>query len=240
MFCMLDRCTRGHAAFAWPNTVHQLCTGPAGRFQLPRLPRPGTNNLEEHLELAKERGFAIIPEIKQAFAVNKILAQRGIQNTIENLTLHELAKHGYESADDLCFIQTFEFSTLKALSESGSDLRRVFLANHVDLLSEEWISKYKELGIYGVGVDKNLIVVKNPNGHINFTNIELMDRLHGHGLQVFSWTFRNEHDELSSWDDGQDPYVEYQRFFDAGLDGFFTDFPGSLKRFFNTKEIPRM
>lgn len=190
----------------------------------------------EHLAMARERGFAVIPEIKQAYAVNKILAQRGIQDTIENMTLHQLSHYGYDSADDPCLMQTFEFSSLKALSDSGSKLRRVLLANHVDLLSEEWISKYKELGVYGVGINKKFIVVKNPNGHINYTNTELMDRLHSHGLSVFSWTFRNEYEELSSWEDGQDPYLEYQRFLDVGLDGYFTDFPGSLRRFFDAKE----
>ena len=89
-------------------------------------------------------------------------------------------------------------------------------------------------------LNKKWIVRKNPNGQIDFTDTELMERLHGHGLKVFSWTFRNEYDELSSWDDGQDPYVEYQRFLDAGLDGYFTDFPGSLKRFFNEKENRQM
>ena len=56
-------------------------------------------------------------------------------------------------------------------------MRRVFLANHPDLLSEEWIATYKELGIYGVGLNKKFIVVTNPDGHINHTNTELMDRV---------------------------------------------------------------
>ena len=64
----------------------------------------------------------------------------------------------------------------------------------------------------------------------------LFQQLHGHDLTVFSWTFRNEYQELSSWEDGQDPYVEYQRFLDVGLDGYFTDFPGSLSRFIDAKE----
>lgn len=64
----------------------------------------------------------------------------------------------------------------------------------------------------------------------------LFHQLHSHGLSVFSWTFRNEYEELSSWEDGQDPYLEYQRFLDVGLDGYFTDFPGSLRRFFDAKE----
>ena len=134
-------------------------------------------------------------------------------------------------------------------------MRRVLLANTPDLLSEEWIARYKELGVYGVGLNKKYIVVTGPDGHINLTNNELIDRvrgkatdkfiallnflfqqLHGHDLTVFSWTFRNEYQELSSWEDGQDPYVEYQRFLDVGLDGYFTDFPGSLRRFIDAKE----
>ena len=56
-------------------------------------------------------------------------------------------------------------------------MRRVLLANHPDLLSEEWIAKYKELGVYGVGLNKKYIVVTGPDGHINFTNNELIDRV---------------------------------------------------------------
>ena len=56
-------------------------------------------------------------------------------------------------------------------------MRRVLLANHPDLLSEEWIAKYKELGVYGVGLNKKYIVVTNPDRHINFTNTELIDRV---------------------------------------------------------------
>ena len=66
---------------------------------------------------------------------------------------------------------------IQTLSESGSELRRVLLANHPDLLSEEWIAKYKELGVYGVGLNKKYIVVTGPDGHINFTNYELIDRV---------------------------------------------------------------
>ena len=43
----------------------------------------------------------------------KILKERGIENTIENLTLQKLSEFGYESEEDPCFIQTFEYSALK-------------------------------------------------------------------------------------------------------------------------------
>ena len=56
-------------------------------------------------------------------------------------------------------------------------MRRLFLANHPDLLSEEYIASYKELGVHGVGLNKKFIVVTNPNKHINFINTELVDRV---------------------------------------------------------------
>ncbi len=53
-------------------------------------------------------------------------------------------------------------------------------------------------------------------------------------MKVHVYTFRNENHHLR-WDYGQDPYVEYQTFLDLGVDGFFTDFPGSLRRFLDAK-----
>ena len=41
------------------------------------------------------------------------------------------------------------------------------------------------------------------------------------------YTFRNENQYLA-FDYGADPYKEYERFLQLGIDGFFTDFPGSL------------
>jgi glycerophosphoryl diester phosphodiesterase len=60
--------------------------------------------------------------------------------------------------------------------------------------------------------------------------------MHSHGMKVYAWTFRNEWEYLS-WDYGQDAYVEYETFLELGLDGFFSDFPATLKRFFNVKEM---
>ena len=56
---------------------------------------------------------------------------------------------------------------------------------------------------------------------------------------MFIYTFRNEYEYLSCWEDQQDPYVEYQRFLNIGIDAYFTDFPGSLKRFFQSKKTDK-
>lgn len=46
---------------------------------------------------------------------------------------------------------------------------------------------------------------------------------HASGLEVHPFTFRNESKHLTS-DDMQQPYAEYYAFFEAGVDGIFTDY----------------
>ena len=54
----------------------------------------------------------------------------------------------------------------------------------------------------------------------------LVDRAHAHGLLIHTWTFRNEPHRLA-YDDGGDPMNEYARYFALGVDGVFSDFPGT-------------
>ena len=54
----------------------------------------------------------------------------------------------------------------------------------------------------------------------------LVDRAHARGLLVHTWTFRNEPHRLA-YDDGGDPFAEYARYFAIGVDGVFSDFPGT-------------
>jgi len=55
-------------------------------------------------------------------------------------------------------------------------------------------------------------------------------------MKVHVYTFRNENHFLR-WDYGQDPFVEYEAFLELGIDGFFTDFPGSLRRFLEAQTL---
>ncbi len=47
---------------------------------------------------------------------------------------------------------------------------------------------------------------------------------HAAGLQVFTWTFRNEPKRLAS-SFKSDPAAEYKAFYALGVDGVFSDFP---------------
>ena len=52
----------------------------------------------------------------------------------------------------------------------------------------------------------------------------LIRRAHKRGLDVHTWTFRNEARRLASDYDG-DPKAEYKLFYALGIDGLFSDFP---------------
>ena len=71
---------------------------------------------------------------------------------------------------------------------------------------------------------------ENDDGAINGADRKvlppttLVDRAHAAGLQIHTWTFRNEPRRLA-YDDGDDPLNEYMRYFQIGVDGVFSDFP---------------
>jgi len=58
---------------------------------------------------------------------------------------------------------------------------------------------------------------------------DIIKNAHAVGLMVHSWTFRNEPRRLAS-DFAGDPLAEYKAFFDAGLDGLFSDFPDTAAK----------
>ncbi|TRY67191.1 hypothetical protein TCAL_09237 [Tigriopus californicus] len=190
---------------------------------------------EEYLDMCKENNIGIYPEIKLGAATNKILRDRNHNVTIEELVLAALDKTGYNKASDPCFVQTFELSTIKKLNELKTNLRTIFLF-HANRTSDEDLQMYKDLGVYGLGLDKDLLVIKDDKNHISLLNEDLVHRIHALGMDVHVYTFRNEWNHLN-WDYGQDPYMEYETFLDMGIDGYFTDFPASLRNFFTFKEL---
>ncbi len=54
----------------------------------------------------------------------------------------------------------------------------------------------------------------------------LIDDAHAAGLLVHPYTFRNEDVYLAS-DYNGNPELEYEQFFELGVDGLFSDFPGT-------------
>ena len=75
----------------------------------------------------------------------------------EDLGLQILRQHGYTKSTDNCFIQSFELSSLENLG-SKTDLKRIFLLKSKPKANAETFKRVKKAGIYGIGIDKLLLV----------------------------------------------------------------------------------
>jgi glycerophosphoryl diester phosphodiesterase len=79
----------------------------------------------------------------------------------------------------------------------------------------------------GIGPWKVYIVGSDPDGNIKKTT-DLIARAHAHGLLIHTWTFRDDaypNGDVSGYKGG--PIDEYLTFYTMGIDGVFSDFPGT-------------
>ena len=157
---------------------------------------------------------------------------------------------GYREADDPVFIQSFEVSNLKKLKtmtelplaqlvdsegapqdwvESGSS------RSYKDMLTAEGV---REVATYATVIApyKGLVVARREDGSWA-PESGLLDLAHQAGLQVHSWTFRAENAMLPpALRKGNDPDAdgdltsEVRHFFEAGLDGVFSNHPDQAVR----------
>ena len=93
------------------------------------------------------------------------------------------------------------------------------------------ISKYA----FAVSPSKNDIANKTETGYIDQDaidkGVEFVKTIHGTGLEVHPWVFRDENQFLA-WTYGQDSYMELDLFIRTiGIDGFFTDFPKTASNY---------
>ena len=100
----------------------------------------------------------------------------------------------------------------------------------------EEISTYAD----GIGPWKRYIVSTLGTGPESSRTLapptDLIDRAHAHGLQIHTWTFRNEQSRLVS-NYGGNPINEYLQFYELGIDGVFSDFPDTA---FTARELLRV
>ena len=84
--------------------------------------------------------------------------------------------------------------------------------------------------VVGIGPWKDTVVPPTKDNRLA-TPTDLVAMAHARGLQVHPYTYRNENKFLH-FNFRQDPYAEYDYWInDVGVDGLFTDFPASLRRF---------
>ena len=80
---------------------------------------------------------------------------------------------------------------------------------------------------------KSLMIIR-PSLNYNAFFFSFFFQIHDFGMQVYAYTFKNELSSLK-WDYQGDVRNELQQFFKLGLEGYFSDFPATLKSFRDSK-----
>ncbi len=196
--------------------------------------------LEDVLDLAKKeskrlgRPIGVYIETKHPTYFQKI----GLP--LEDRLLKILKTYGYGKKTDPIFLQSFEIANLKYL-RSKTQLRLVQLYDegkespfdtvaagksktYSEMMTNEGLA---EVATYadGIGPWKDLIIPQTASKELTAPT-DLIARAHKAGLLVHAYTFRNDKPLLAkNYQD--DPIKEFQTFFNLGIDGVFTDYPGT-------------
>lgn len=212
-------------------TVHERTNPRTGQAQFPgRFPTgQGTfriPTLEEELQLiaglnrSTGRTAGIYPEIK-APGWHR---QQGADPSAVVLPI--LARYGYASKADPCFLQCFEFAEVRRIrQELGYQGRLIQLLGNertpegLDPTSPEGLDSYASL-VDGIGPALSLIFERGDGGQPTLTG--LVQRAHARGLAVHPYTVRAD-----ALPPGlADVEALFRLVFEtAGADGVFTDHP---------------
>jgi glycerophosphoryl diester phosphodiesterase len=202
--------------------------------------------LDEVLALVREesrrRGerIGVYPETKHPTYFDAI----GL--SMEEPLVAALRRHGLDRRNAEVIIQSFETGNLRELDT----MTRVDLAQLVDASGAPYDLRaagdprtYRdlvtpaglaEIATYadGVGVNKNLVLPRDPATGATGATSSLVDDAHAAGLVVHVWTLRDENQFMATnFRIGTDPdakgdaYAEALAFLDAGVDGIFSDHP---------------
>uniref|UniRef100_I1Q694 glycerophosphodiester phosphodiesterase n=2 Tax=Oryza glaberrima TaxID=4538 RepID=I1Q694_ORYGL len=195
---------------------------------------------------AASRVVGIYPEIKNPVFVNRQVRWRDGKK-FEDKFVAALKRRGYGGryrspawAARPVFIQSFAPTSL-VYAAGLTDSPMVLLVDDTTVRTEDTSQSYDEVTsdehldymreyVVGVGPWKDTVVPPTTDNKLAAPT-DLVARAHARGLQVHPYTYRNENQFLH-FNFRQDPYAEYDYWInDVGVDGLFTDFPASLRRY---------
>ena len=176
--------------------------------------------LIQGLNFSTGNDIGIYPEIKNP----EFHHQNG--KDIAKITLNILSEYGYKSKKDNCVFQCFDAKELKRVrTELQSDL---FLVQLIEF--EEETKQLEHFASYanGIGPWYKQILDKKVNGKWQFTT--LVKEAHELGLVLHPYTFRADQlDEFTTFEE-----KVRTLFYDANIDGGFTDFPDKMLKILST------
>lgn len=155
--------------------------------------------------------------------------------------MSELKRYGYTDKDSNVYVQTFEFDELKRVFEEvqpalGIQLKLVQLMGNDP--EYDWMLSpggMRELSRYadGIGPEKGMII--SPESTRNRLVISpLVREAHQAGMEVHPYTFRLDPGHVPEYADSFEHMLELF-FFEANVDGLFTDFPDRAVDYLNNR-----
>ena len=141
----------------------------------------------------------------------------GIGLDLNDLLIDSLERNGLNTDEAPVIVQSFESGNLRDL-RGRSPLRLVRLVMPRKLAD---IDDLADVATFAdaIGPHKDLVIPRDKNGRLDRAT-DLVERSHAAGLDVHIWTMR---DEPTFLPEGCSPAQEYAAYFEAGVDGLFSD-----------------
>ncbi|WP_299050803.1 glycerophosphodiester phosphodiesterase [uncultured Nocardioides sp.] len=210
-----------------------------GRFQVPTF--------EEILRLVRDHNAKPGRDVGLYIETKHPTYFDSIGLSLEEPMVRTLRRFGFDEPRSKVFLQSFETGNLREL-DSMTDLPLVQLMDVVggpyDLEAKGDPTTYEDLasrqGLRGVseyadvvGPEKTLVIPRNADGSAD-RRTALVGDAHEFGMRVHVFTIRDENQFMATdWRRGDDPnakgnvFGEITSYLDAGIDGFFADYPDS-------------
>lgn len=182
-----------------------------GRYEIPTFQE--AIDLVRTMEKETGRTIGLYPETKSPTTHGEL----GL--AFEDKLVAILATNGYKDASAPIFIQSFEMDNLKYLSTKTS-IRLIQLLSKAEHTTPASLKEFKKYA-YGVGPYLSMVIPTSGDKILPTTSI--VKDAHAEGLKVHIWTLRT--DDTFSKLFASDMKEMYRIFIDAGVDGYFTDFP---------------
>jgi glycerophosphoryl diester phosphodiesterase len=187
--------------------------------------------LIQGLNRSTGKDIGIYPEIKQA------AFHRAEGKDISTAVVNVLKEYGYSSKDSKVFLQTFEFEELEIIKQeilpaAGIEVRLIQLIGSAD--SYPWMFEadgMQRLSSWadGIGPSYNLVIERESTADdIRIT--PLVQTAHAAGLQVHPYTYRADSGAVPAYAGSFERLLELH-YFEADVDGVFTDFPDRAVNF---------
>jgi glycerophosphoryl diester phosphodiesterase len=215
-----------------------------GRLRIPTLDE--IIDLAEEMSRATSRRIGIYPETKHPSYF------RSIGLPLEEPLVETLERRGLNVTDAPVFIQSFEVENLKRLA-GMTPVRLIQLASpdgrpydftasgdertYRQMMTADGLAEIASYA-HGIGVHKDLVIPRDDRLNL-LEPSSLVDDAHAAGLLVHVWTFRSENyflpANLRTGDAASPEFLaehgraleEYRLYFEAGIDGVFSDFPAA-------------